>query len=96
MFPFNPRLSFRARSSLIRAVTYLNGLILDGSVIRIEVDKGFREGRQFGRAATGGQVRPLSRLIATFQDAVNMTAQTLYSFDFPILALCWEARRPVC
>lgn len=38
-------------------MNYLNGMILDGSVIRIELDKGFREHRRFGRGAQGGQVR---------------------------------------
>ena len=41
-------------------MNYLNGTILDGCLIRIEIDKGFREGRQFGRGATGGQVRPVA------------------------------------
>jgi hypothetical protein len=49
--------SFRRRSSLLAAMNHLSGTMLDGRVIRIEVDKGFREGRQYGRGASGGQVR---------------------------------------
>lgn len=36
--------------------------MLDGRPIRTEVDKGFREGRQYGRGATGGQVRDDMRM----------------------------------
>lgn len=48
--------SFRDRPSVIRAKHYLNGAVLDGKVITVDVDPGFREGRQFGRARSGGQV----------------------------------------
>ena len=42
-------------------MNYLNGTTIDGRVIRIEVDKGFREGRQYGRGGTGGQVCACAR-----------------------------------
>ena len=39
------------------AVANLSGTKLDGRVIRVELDAGFKQGRQFGRGASGGQVR---------------------------------------
>lgn len=39
------------------AVASLSGTKLDGRVIRVELDAGFQQGRQFGRGASGGQVR---------------------------------------
>ena len=39
------------------AVAHLNGTVLDERIIKVEVDKGFHEGRQYGRGTTGGQVR---------------------------------------
>lgn len=38
------------------AVTFLNGTKLDGRPIRVDIDWGFVEGRQFGRGRSGGQV----------------------------------------
>ena len=37
-------------------MNFINGTVLDGRIIRLEVDKGFREGRQYGRGGGGGQV----------------------------------------
>ena len=39
------------------AVAYLNGTHCDGRVIKVELDAGFEEGRQYGRAKSGGQPR---------------------------------------
>lgn len=36
---------------------YVNGTKLDERVIRCDLDPGFKEGRQFGRGKSGGQVR---------------------------------------
>lgn len=38
-------------------IKYLNGTMLDDRPIRIDFDWGFRDGRQFGRGRSGGQVR---------------------------------------
>jgi nuclear cap-binding protein subunit 2 len=45
------------RSDALQAVTNLSGTNLDGRVIRVELDAGFQPGRQYGRGASGGQVR---------------------------------------
>lgn len=41
----------------INAVKFLNGTKLDERILQIDLDPGFREGRQFGRGMYGGQVR---------------------------------------
>lgn len=43
-------------------VRYLNSALLDERVLRIDFDWGFREGRQFGRGKSGGQVRDEYRI----------------------------------
>ncbi|KAL7571519.1 hypothetical protein ACA910_020938 [Epithemia clementina (nom. ined.)] len=48
---------YQQRSHALAAVSLLSGTKLDGSIIRVELDAGFQEGRQFGRGARGGQVR---------------------------------------
>ena len=48
---------FRHRIDALSAVTNLTGTKLDGRLIRVELDAGFKPGRQFGRGASGGQVR---------------------------------------
>lgn len=45
------------REDALNAVAYLSGCKLDGRVIRVELDAGFKPGRQFGRGSSGGQVR---------------------------------------
>ena len=45
------------RRHAMAAVAHLSGTKLDGSVIRVELDAGFQPGRQYGRGASGGQVR---------------------------------------
>lgn len=47
---------FERRDDTVNAACYLNGAVIDGQVIKVEVDPGFVEGRQFGRAKGGGQV----------------------------------------
>jgi hypothetical protein len=46
-----------APQDALAAVRYLNGTILDERAIRVDIDYGFEEGRQFGRGRSGGQVR---------------------------------------
>lgn len=36
---------------------YLNGYKLDGSMLKVDLDYGFFEGRQFGRGKHGGQLK---------------------------------------
>jgi nuclear cap-binding protein subunit 2 len=43
-------------SAALEAVAMLSGTVLDARTIRIELDFGFKNGRHFGRGATGGQV----------------------------------------
>ncbi|XP_074657629.1 nuclear cap-binding protein subunit 2-like [Tubulanus polymorphus] len=39
------------------SMRYINGTRLDDRIIRTDWDAGFKEGRQYGRGKTGGQVR---------------------------------------
>jgi len=48
---------FHHRGCALSAVANLTGTKLDGRVIRVELDAGFKPGRQYGRGAGGGQVR---------------------------------------
>lgn len=50
-------MEFRHRIDALSAVANLTGTKLDGRVIRVELDAGFKPGRQYGRGASGGQVR---------------------------------------
>ena len=52
---------FSSRAAAERSVRYLNRLKLDDQLIRVDLDYGFIEGRQFGRGKTGGQVRDEKR-----------------------------------
>lgn len=49
--------SYNCHEDAQNAVHYLNGFLLDNNHIRIEMDWGFSEGRQYGRAPNGGQRR---------------------------------------
>ena len=48
---------YQFRADALAAVTLLTNTKLDGKVIRVELDAGFQPGRQYGRGASGGQVR---------------------------------------
>jgi nuclear cap-binding protein subunit 2 len=48
---------FMRRADALNAVAALDAAVLDERVIKVEVDKGFHEGKQYGRGSTGGQVR---------------------------------------
>ena len=48
---------YHHRSDALSAVSNLTGTKLDGRIIRVELDAGFKPGRQYGRGAGGGQVR---------------------------------------
>jgi len=48
---------YYTRDDAFNAMRYVNGTRLDDRIIRTDWDAGFKEGRQFGRGRTGGQVR---------------------------------------
>lgn len=47
---------YSSHESALNCKRYLDGARLDDRYIRIDLDPGFKEGRQFGRGRTGGQV----------------------------------------
>ncbi len=57
---------FKSHVSAVEAERLLDGVSLDQSAIKVEVDPGFKEGRQFGRARSGGQVRNEPRQTMAF------------------------------
>ena len=48
---------YERRADALRSISLLTGTKLDGNVIRVELDAGFKPGRQYGRGTSGGQVR---------------------------------------
>nr|CDJ87529.1 unnamed protein product [Haemonchus contortus] len=48
---------YYTRDEAENAVRFLNRTTLDGRIIRVDFDAGFKEGRQYGRGKHGGQVR---------------------------------------
>jgi len=48
---------FHHRIDALSAVANLTGTKLDGRLIRVELDAGFKPGREYGRGTSGGQVR---------------------------------------
>lgn len=53
---------YYTRADAEACVRYLSGTLLDDRLIRADFDWGFREGRQFGRGRSGGQVRDEYRM----------------------------------
>lgn len=48
---------YYTRSDTEDCCKYINGMAVDERLIRVDFDWGFRDGRQFGRGKSGGQVR---------------------------------------
>lgn len=48
---------YHTREDARNAMRYVNGTRLDDRLIRTDWDPGFRQGRQYGRGKSGGQVR---------------------------------------
>lgn len=44
-------------SEAVASLRYISGTKLDERIIRCDLDPGYKEGRQFGRGKSGGQVR---------------------------------------
>ncbi|GAO50901.1 hypothetical protein G7K_5020-t1 [Saitoella complicata NRRL Y-17804] len=48
---------FYSRAAALDCMKFVNGTKLDERVIRTDLDPGYKDGRQYGRGKTGGQVR---------------------------------------
>lgn len=57
MIILNTPVRYYTRADAEHAMRFLNGTRLDDRIIRTDWDAGFKEGRQFGRGKSGGQVR---------------------------------------
>lgn len=53
------RLRYYTRADAEHAMRFINGTRLDDRIIRTDWDAGFKEGRQYGRGKTGGQVKAM-------------------------------------
>ena len=53
---------FHTRKAAEQAVAWVSGRILDDRAIRVDIDWGFQDGRQYGRGKSGGQVRDEYRM----------------------------------
>jgi len=47
---------FFNKRDTVYAFSYLNGIKIDTRFLRIDIDEGFKKGRQFGRGKDGGQM----------------------------------------
>ncbi|TGZ77830.1 nuclear cap-binding protein subunit 2 [Ascodesmis nigricans] len=52
---------YYTNADALDAMKYIGGTKLDERIIRTDLDPGFKEGRQYGRGPTGGQVRDYYR-----------------------------------
>eukprot|EP00958_Prasinococcus_capsulatus_P025521 scaffold4372_cov397-Prasinococcus_capsulatus_cf.AAC.5 len=48
---------YYTRADAEASVRFVNETFLDDRLIRVDIDWGFKEGRQYGRGRSGGQVR---------------------------------------
>lgn len=48
---------YYTHSEALASMRYISGTKLDERIIRCDLDLGYKEGRQFGRGKSGGQVR---------------------------------------
>ncbi|KAJ2004581.1 nuclear cap binding complex subunit, partial [Coemansia sp. S85] len=48
---------YYTHENALECMKYVNGTKLDDRIVRTDLDPGFKEGRQFGRGRSGGQVR---------------------------------------
>lgn len=53
------RFRYYTRADAEHAMRFINGTRLDDRIIRTDWDAGFKEGRQYGRGKTGGQVKAI-------------------------------------
>uniref|UniRef100_H2VCN1 Nuclear cap-binding protein subunit 2 n=1 Tax=Takifugu rubripes TaxID=31033 RepID=H2VCN1_TAKRU len=54
---------YYTRAGAENAMRFINGTRLDDRIIRTDWDAGFKEGRQYGRGKSGGQVRRILLLL---------------------------------
>lgn len=54
---FDPYCRYNTHDEAVACTNFISETKLDNRIIRCEMDGPFREGRQFGRGASGGQVR---------------------------------------
>lgn len=63
-YPDMPRVRYTNHTDALMAITCLDGTSLDDRIIKVGIDPGFKQGRQFGRGLSGGQVRSQTLRVA--------------------------------
>lgn len=53
---------YYTREDALACMRYINKSKLDERVIKTDIDAGFKEGRQYGRGKSGGQIRDEFRM----------------------------------
>jgi RNA recognition motif-containing protein len=64
---------YKSRDSALKSKRFIDGARLDDRYIRVDIDPGFREGRQFGRGRSGGQVNFITFLTRRFATSFGKT-----------------------
>ena len=59
---------YYSHAEALACLRYISGTKLDERIIRCDLDLGYRDGRQFGRGKSGGQVRRVSFLAHWYPD----------------------------
>jgi len=57
---------YQNHQQAVDCMRFINGTKLDERVVRTDLDPGFKEGRQYGRGRSGGQVSPLEAVKPIF------------------------------
>lgn len=85
----NPLIRYYTRADAENAMRFINGTRLDDRIIRTDWDAGFKEGRQYGRGKSGGQVSETAcHLTAVLKLHLHLS---LHPSSFPssfLLSLC--------
>jgi len=70
---------FYTHAEALASMRYISGTKLDERIIRCDLDLGYRDGRQFGRGKSGGQVCTSNSCILlrshTLNDATNLRCE---------------------
>ncbi|KAI1234753.1 Nuclear cap-binding protein subunit 2, partial [Lamprotornis superbus] len=88
-------LRYYTRADAEHAMRFINGTRLDDRIIRTDWDAGFKEGRQYGRGKTGGQVRDEYRTDydASSQPIVSSRTDCERSHPLASYNVYWGTRR---
>lgn len=85
-----PCTRYYTRIGAENAMRFINGTRLDDRIIRTDWDAGFKEGRQYGRGKSGGQVRSCGSCWFVFSDIIFLCGLNLQCFISKIVFGGWS------